>query len=441
MIEIRTIGGYGEFGRNCTAIKVDNEVILIDLGIHLENYINLTEDDEENKTVQELIWAKAVPDIDLLKDWKDKIVAIVPTHAHLDHVGAIPYLANEFNAPIYSTPFTNAVIRSIITDKKFAVYNPLKVVELNSRHKISNNFEVEFINITHSTPDSTMVVVHTKYGSVVYANDFKIDRTPTLGEESNLERLKEIKEEGNIIALIIESLYADLEGKTPSEQEAKEMLEKLLFEKEDKQGIIVSTFSSHISRLKAIVEIGKKMGRKIIFLGRSLCRYIDAAEECGIVDFGDIERRRYGKEIKKRLKSLTHEKEDYLIVCTGHQGERRAVLSRMAHNELDFRFNSDDVVIFSCTVIPTKENEENREILEDELKRKSVEIYKDVHASGHGSRDDLKEVIDLLKAKFVIPAHGNLEKEENLARASEELGYKLGKTVFVLKNGETLELK
>ena len=195
MLEIKTIGGYGEFGRNCTAIKVDDEVILIDMGIHLENYINLTEDDEKNITIQELIWAKAVPDIDLLEDWKDKVIAIVPTHAHLDHVGAIPYLANEFDAPVYSTPFTNAVIKSIIRDKGYEVYNPLKVVQLNEKVKISGDIEIEFINITHSTPDSSMVVIHTKYGSIVYANDFKLDKTPTLGEESNLKRLKEIKRE------------------------------------------------------------------------------------------------------------------------------------------------------------------------------------------------------------------------------------------------------
>ena len=186
---------------------------------------------------------------------------------------------------------------------------------------------------------------------------------------------------------------------------------------------------------------GTEMGRKIVFLGRSLCRYIDAAEEVGIVDFHDLERVRYGKEIKRRLKKLADEKEDYLIVCTGHQGERRAVLSKMAHNEFDFRFNSDDMVVFSCTVIPTEENEENREVLEDELKKKGVEIHKDVHASGHGSKEDLKEVISLLRPKFLIPAHGNLEKEENLAKASLELGYELEKNVFVLKNGETVKLE
>ncbi len=440
MIEIRTIGGYGEFGRNCTAIKVGDEVVILDLGVHLENYIQMTEDDDKEVSVDELTLAKAIPDLSLLGDWKEKVVAIVPTHAHLDHVGAIPYLANEFNATIYSTPFTDAVIRSILRDKKYDIRNEMKVVKLNSKHKISENIEIEFVNITHSVPDSAMVVVHTPEESIVYANDFKLDNTPTLGDKPNLKRLKELK--GNVIALVIESLYAGVEGKTPSEKEAKDMLEKLLIDiNEDGKSIIVSTFSSHISRLKSIVEIGKKIGRKIIFLGRSLSRYVEAAEEVGLIDFSDVEIKKYGKEIKKRMKTLVNEKDDYLIVCTGHQGEKRAVLSRMANNELEFNFGSDDIVVFSCRVIPSEINEENREILEEELKKKGVVIYKDVHASGHGCRDDLKEVISLLDPNYVIPAHGTLEKENELAKAAEELGYKIGEDVLVLKNGETIILE
>jgi len=384
MIEIRTIGGYGEFGRNCTAIKIDNEVILLDLGLHLENYIRFTENREENATLSELTWVKAIPDISKLGDWADSVVAIVPTHAHLDHVGAIPYLAGEFDAPIISTPFTNAVIKSILRDKKWDLRNELKVIQVNSTYTVSENIKIEFINMTHSTPDSTMVAIHTPYGVIVYANDFKIDKTPTLGEKPNLKRLAEISKDTKV--LILESLYADTEGKTPSEQEAKDKLEELLNQLDSTgRSIIISTFSSHIARLKAIVELGKKMGRKIIFLGRSLARYVEAAEEIGLVDFSnDVEMGRFGKEIKRRLKTLVHEKADYIIVCTGHQGERNAVLSRMAHEELDFRFDEKDIVIFSCTVIPTEVNQENRDILEETLRKKGVEIYTDIHASGHG---------------------------------------------------------
>ena len=441
MLEIRTIGGFGEFGRNCTAIKVDNEVILLDMGLHLENYIRFTENEEKNVTTDELTWVKAIPDISELKDWKSLVIAIIPTHAHLDHVGAIPYLAGEFDAPIISTPFTDAVIRSILRDKKWEIRNELKVAQLNSTHKISEKIKVEFINMTHSTPDAVMVAVHTPYGVIVYANDFKIDHTPTLGEEPNLKRLKELSNDTR--ALILESLYADTEGHTPSESEARFMLDKLLNEIDSEgKSIIISTFSSHIARLKTIAELGKKMNRKIIFLGRSLARYVEAAEEVELVDFSNhIEMGRFGREIKKRLKTLVNEKEDYIIVCTGHQGERNAVLSRMANHELDFRFDENDIVIFSSSVIPTGVNEENRDILEETLKKKGVDIYTDVHASGHGSKEDLKDIIKIINPDIVIPAHGNLIKEKDLAKIAEELGYKIGEDVFVVNNGETIKIE
>lgn len=440
MIEIKAIGGYGEYGRNCTAIKYKNEVLILDLGLHLENYIKLSEDDDRNLTPQELIWANAVPNLENLGSWKDLVKAIVPTHAHLDHVGAIPYLAPEFDCPIISTPFTIAVIKSMIKDKRWEFYNELKVAQLGSTHKISENFEIEFINITHSTPDSSIIAVHTPEGTIIYANDFKIDNFPTLGDVPDINRLKEISKK-NIKALIIESLYADLDGKTPSESEARRLLEEVLFKvNEEGKSIIVSTFSSHISRLKSIVEIGKKLGRKILFLGRSLARYVESAQEIGLIDFTDIEIVKYGKEIRRRMETLAYEKDKYLIVCTGHQGERRAVLSRMAFNELKFNFGSDDIVVFSCRVIPSELNEENREILEYELKKNGVEIHKDIHTSGHGSKDDLIEIIDILKPNYVIPAHGSIEKEKELAKASELLGYRIGKDAIVLKNGDSLNL-
>ena len=443
MIQLCTIGGYNEIGRNCTAIKIDEEVIILDLGIHLEKYIRYTEDEDIKKfSANELIKAGALPDLSIIEDWIEKVIAVVPTHAHLDHIGAIPYLSDRFNAPIISTPFTNAVIRAILEDENMTLKNPLKVVNINSKYKISDNIEIEFVNITHSTPQTAMVVLHTKKGAILYANDFKIDNFPTLGLKPNFDRLKEIASEG-VLAFIVDSLYADTAGKTPSEEVAKTMLKDVLLStNSDEKAIIVSTFSSHIARIKSIVEIGKQINRKIIFLGRSLSKYVSAAEECGIINLSDeVEIIKYSSQVKKRIKQLNNDKEKYIIVCTGHQGEKQAVLSKIAREEINFNFEKGDIVIFSCTVIPTNLNITNREELEIDLEKKGARIFKDIHVSGHGSKEDMRDMIELLKPKYIIPAHSDLRREALLAQLASDMGYELGEKVFIMQNKQRLELK
>jgi ribonuclease J len=443
MIELFTIGGYNEIGKNCTAVKIDNEVIILDLGLHLEKYIRYTEDEDIKKiSTSELVKAGALPDLKIIENWIKYVVAIVPTHAHLDHIGGIPYLSDEFNAPIIATPFTGAVIKAILEDERMSLKNPIKIININSKFRISDNIEIEFVNITHSTPHTAMVVLHTKYGSIIYANDFKIDNFPTLGLKPNFDRLKEIASKG-IIALIIDSLYADTTGKTPSEEVAKTMLKDVLLStNSDEKSIIVTTFSSHIARIKSIVEISKQMNRKVLFLGRSLSKYITAAEECGIINLSDqVEIVKYSSQVKKRIKKLNNEKKDFIVVCTGHQGEKQAVLSKIARDELNFKFIKGDIVIFSCTVIPTNINKLNREELESELNKKGIRIFKDIHVSGHGSREDMRDIIELLKPKYLIPAHSDLKRETDLAQLASEMGYKIGENVFIMQNNQKLDLK
>ncbi|MFT4304642.1 MAG: RNase J family beta-CASP ribonuclease [Candidatus Woesearchaeota archaeon] len=443
MIKVCTIGGYNEIGRNCTAIKIDNEVVILDLGLHLERYIRYTEDEDIKKiSSEELVKVGALPDLSIIDEWIKDVVALVPTHAHLDHVGGIPYLSDIFNAPIISTPFTNAVIKAILNDEKMHLKNPLKVVNINSKYRISENIEIEFVNITHSTPHTAMVVLHTKYGAIIYANDFKIDNFPTLGLKPNFDKLKEIGKKG-VICLIIDSLYADTAGKTPSEEVAKTMLKDVLLStNSDEKAIVVTTFSSHIARIKSIVEIAKQMNRKILFLGRSLSKYVNAAEECGIINFSDeVEIVKYSSQVKKRIKQLNNEKEKYIVVCTGHQGEKQAVLSKIARDEINFKIGKDDIIIFSCTVIPTNLNISNREELETELEKKGIRIFKDIHVSGHGSKEDMRDIINILNPKYIIPAHSDLRREALMAKIASDMGYELGEKVFIMQNKQFLELK
>lgn len=440
-IEICSVGGYDEVGENMTAIKVDNDVIILDMGLHLENYIKLTEDwDLINVNYEELIKIDAVPNVTYIDKWKDKVRAIVPTHAHLDHIGAIPFMGHLFDAPVICSPFTAEVIKTIINDEKIKFSNKIKVLNPNSGIKITDDLTIEFVSITHSTPQTVMVVLHTKYGKIVYANDYKFDNYPVLGTKANIKRLKEIGKHGDVLCLITDALYSSDHRKMPSESVAREMLKDVLLgTNSEGRGIVVTTFSSHIARLKSIVDFGQKLGRKIVFLGRSLNKYVTAAEEVGFVNFSQkVEIIKYSSKIKARLTRLLKEgKEKYLVVVTGHQGEPKSVLARMVDGM--YNFQSGDYVVFSSQVIPTPVNQRDRQVMEEKLERYGVRIFRDIHVSGHAAREDQRDLIEMLKPKHIIPAHGDQGKTSAVKELAAELGYKQD-DIHVMKDGEFLEI-
>ena len=443
-IEIKAIGGYAEVGKNMTAVKVDDEVIIIDMGIHLPNYIKITE--EEGETViklkaSDLIKARAIPNTNMIKDWKDQVKAIVPTHAHLDHIGAIPYLASRFkDAPVICTPFTAAVLKSILKDEKIKLPNKIKTINPNSKIKISDKITVELVNITHSTPQSSVVAIHTPYGAVVYAADFKLDNTPTLGGKPNYAALESLGRKGVAVA-IVNALYAPYDGKCPSESVAKEMLKGVLLDVDSRgKAIIATTFSSHIARLRSIVALAKKLNRKVVFLGRSLAKYIDAAAEANITRLDkEGEVCRFAKQIARKLKQIQKVgPEKYFLVVTGHQGEPKATLSKMSNGIYPFMFEDEDEVIFSCNVIPTPINKAYREILEDHLKAKGVRIFKGAHVSGHGRKEDIRDLIKLLKPKHIVPVHCEKPAMDAFIELGTKMGYEECKTAHQLLNGHSL---
>lgn len=436
-IEVIAIGGFSEIGRNCCAIKVDDEIVILDLGLHMEKYIEHTDIDSgdvvdlSSKTLMNI---GAVPDVRVFDQMKEKVVAICIGHAHLDHVGAAPFLANKFDCPIYGTPFTMKVLTAIINDEKIDLRNELIERKVNSRFEVSENIEVEFINVAHSTPQSVAMAIHTKYGTVLYVNDFKLDEHPTLGKKTNYDRFKEIKPE----ALIMNCLYATNPSKTPSEMIAKQMLKEILLENNTEgKNIFVTTFSSHIARIKTIMDIGKKMGRKVVFLGRSLSKYAFAAEDAGVTSFKEATIVKYGGKVRKFLENLK-DTEKYLFVVTGHQGEPKATLSRII-NEGYFNFKAKDMVIFSCQIIPVPINFENRKVLEDELKRKNIRIYRNIHVSGHASKEDHRDMLHMLKPKHLIPVHGDFPRMEEMKDLAKEEGFK-DEQIHLLKNGERVKI-
>ncbi|HLD00636.1 MAG TPA: RNase J family beta-CASP ribonuclease [Candidatus Nanoarchaeia archaeon] len=444
-IEVCTLGGFSDTGRNSTAIKIDDEVIILDMGLHMENYIQHTEDREDvsSKTYSELLKVQAVPDYGPIEDWKDKVKAIIPSHGHLDHMGAIPFAAPLFpKAPIICTPFTAEILRFTFADENIKIPNKLIPLNLNSVYKLTDKISVELVYMTHSIPHTSLVTLHTPYGKIVYANDYKIDLQPTLGQKPNFARLKKIGEEG-VVLLVIESLYAHEHKKCPSESVARQMLKDTLFSiNTESKAVIVTTFSSHLARLKSIIEIGRKLNRKIVFLGRSLHKYVMAGEKINLVQFtNEVQIIRHKDKINNFLRKIAKLGRDkYLIVCTGHQGEPKAILSRLVRDEFEFKFSSGDIVVFSCSVIPVELNKINREKLEQQLKNKKVRIFTDVHVSGHAAREDHRELIEMIKPKNIIPSHAPYEKAINIITLAQEMGYKT-KNLHLMENGKRIVLK
>lgn len=439
-IEVCAVGGYKEVGRNCTAIKVDNAVILLDLGLHMENYVRFTEEEDiQGVTPKQLTNVHAIPDMAHIADWKDQIVAIIPSHAHLDHVGAIPFLANQIDAPILATPYTIEVIKALTYDEHLKIKNKLLKVNPNSTIKLTDTITAELINMTHSTPQSAAIAINTPYGTILYATDFKFDNSPILGLKPNYNRLKQLK--GKVVLLITECLYAALPQKMPSEAVAREMLREVVLEtKTDNRAMIVTTPSSHIARLKSIIEFGHRLNRKVVFMGRSLNKYVMAAESIDLVNFSaDIGMIYYGNRAEKALRRMGKEKDKYLLVTTGHQGEPKSILSRIVNEEYYFPLTADDFVIFSCRVIPTPTTIDNRKVMEAKLKDKGARIFTDIHVSGHAAREDLHELIEMVAPKHIIPMHGEPSMLVSLADLAAQLGY-TQEQIHILFNGQRLKI-
>jgi ribonuclease J len=332
------------------------------------------------------------------------------------------------------------VLKRIIDDKGIKLKNKIKVMSPGRRFDVSDNIKCELINVTHSTLQTVIIVLFTKYGNVVYANDFKLDKNPTLGPETNYALLKGLK---NVKVLVMDCLYAERRTKAESESVARDMLRDVLLNNETKgKAIFVTTFSSHLARLTSIVECGKKLNRKVVFLGRSLGRYIDAAEATKLVKFKKIaELVTYPRQIMRKLREIEKNgRGKYLIVCTGHQGEPRSVLSKIINGMYHFEFLPGDFIVFSSKVIPTEACIRNRKIMEDKLKEFKVKIFRDIHQSGHLFGEDMIEFINLIKPENIVPCQGEKEKLNNLCKLGEEIGFIKEKTVHLLKNGDILKI-
>ena len=419
-VKIIPLGGLNEIGKNITAIECGDDIIVIDCGFGFP---------DEDMLGVDLV----IPDFTYLRENSDRVRAIVLTHGHEDHIGGIPYLLREINAPIYGTLLTLGIIKNKLLEHKLPVEAQLKVVNAGETVKFGESFAVEFIHVNHSIADACALCIDTPVGKIFHTGDFKLDLTPVDGEVMDITRLGELGKEG-IELLMCESTNAEREGYTPSERKVGKSLEYVFATQNDKR-IVIATFSSNVHRVQQIIDTSARYGRKVAITGRSMLNVVGAATELGYMDIPegvliDI------SEIKR------FRPEEITIVTTGSQGEPMSALYRMAfsdHNQVTIGRN--DVVILSSSPIPGNEKLISRII--NELTKNGVTVLHDtiasVHVSGHACREELKLMQALLKPKYFMPVHG----EYRHLNANRELALEMGmkeRDIFISDIGKVLEI-
>jgi len=444
-IEIATIGGYEEVGRQMTAVRAGDDIVVFDMGLNLSKVLIHDNVQTERMHSLDLIDMGAIPDDRVMSDLEGDVKAIVPTHGHLDHIGAIGKLAHRYDAPIVASPYTLELVREEINDEgKFAVDNDLVEMDAGETMAIGDRCELEFVNVTHSVIGAINPVLHTPEGAVVYGLDKRVDHTPVVGDPIDMQRFREIgRESDGVLCYIEDCTNANRKGRTPSEAVARRQLKDVMHSMEDWDGgIVATTFASHIARVKSLVEFADDIGREPILLGRSMEKYSGAAERIGAVTFPDnLGMFGHRKSVDRSLERVMNEgKEDFLPIVTGHQGEPRAMLTRMGRGETPYDIEDGDKVIFSAGVIPEPTNEGQRYQSEQLLRMQGARIYDDVHVSGHLRQEGHYQMLDALQPQHVIPAHQDMEGFSGYVSLAKSRGYTLGRDLHVTSNGNTIQL-
>ena len=437
-MKIHTIGGYEQVGMNMTAVEVDGELVIFDMGYNMEEVIGSDEQIDELTTNQTLETGAIPKDKSIMNK---NIKAIVIGHGHLDHVGAIPKLAGQYDAPIICTPFTKKIVERGLEGDRKNINNDIIEIETGDSYTISDDLELEFIRNNHSIPDATLSYLKTKEGGVIYGNDMKFDRDPVLGENADIERMKEIGESEDLKVMIPGTTNADQDGRVRPEEAVRVEMNQLLENCYDAGGaVFVTTFSSQIQRLNSILEANDGR-RKVAFVGRSLKEYTQSAEELDLIDLSDVEVASYYDECEKLMDRIDGERDEWLVIATGNQGEPGSQMDKLASQQYPFSFKKGDHVIFSSRVIPTPPSKANRYWLEKKLTDQGVRLYKNIHTSGHAQKEDHRDFITFLQPENIVPSHGPIQKQGDYLQLAREEGYTLEKDIFLSENGRTIEIE
>ncbi len=414
------LGGVGEIGMNLSIYGLGNRQqrswLAIDLGVSFG--------DEEHLPGIDLI----MPDISFLEKERKNLMGLVLTHAHEDHFGAIIDLWPKLKCPIYATQFSAALFEAKLAAERNAPKIPVTVVPSGGRVDIGP-FNVEFIPVAHSIPESHALAIHTSAGIVLHTGDWKIDPTPIIGRPTDEKRLRELGDEG-VLALIGDSTNAVRDGRSPSEAEVARTITELV--KAAKGRVAVTTFASNVARLKAVADAARAADREVVVVGRAMERVSQVARETGYLD---------GVQSFRSTDVYGHLPQDkVLALCTGSQGEARAALARIANDDHpEITLNRGDCVIFSSRTIPG--NEKAVGAIINNLILQGVEVITDrdhlVHVSGHPRRDELRDMISWVRPQLLIPVHGealHLHEHAKLARAAGV------PRVLVIRNGDLVKL-
>lgn len=419
-LKVIPLGGLHEIGKNITAFEYEDEILIVDCGVAFP---------EDDMLGIDLV----IPDFSYLVKNREKVLGVVLTHGHEDHIGSLPYFLKELNVPIYGTKLTIGLVETKL--KEHNILNSVQRYNVNAGEtiKIGNNFKVEFIRSTHSIADSVALAITTPVGVVVHTGDFKIDFTPIQGDMIDLQRFAELGKKG-VLLLMCESTNVERSGYTMSERSVGRIIEQIFDDSKDKR-IMVATFSSNIDRIQQIVNSAVSHKRKVAVIGRSMVNVVKTAGELGYLDIPK-------NTLIDILETKNYSDGELVIIMTGSQGETMAALSRIAlgeHRQVEVK--PTDKIIISASPIPG--NEKNIYKVINELIKKGADVIydglMDVHVSGHARQEEIKIMHSLVKPKYLMPIHG----EYKMLRCHKNLACELGMdkdNVFIMANGDVLEL-
>jgi ribonuclease J len=417
-LKIIPLGGLGEIGKNMTAIEYGSDIIVVDCGMGFP--------DEDMYGIDVVL-----PDISYLKNNASRVLGIILTHGHEDHIGAVPYVLRELDVPIYTTPLTAALVElkleehDLLRNSQIFTKKPGAVFRLG-------HFGIEFIHVNHSIPDSIALAIKTPLGTVIHTGDFKIDVTPISGGMIDLVRFGELGNEG-VLALMMDSTNVEKPGHSDSERKVGAGFEKLFMG--CKKRIIITTFASNVHRLQQIINVAAKFKRKVAITGRSMENVLRVSTVLGYMDIPD--------NVMVDLDQVNKlPRDQVVIISTGSQGEAMSALYRMAFSEhKQIHVDAGDRIIISASAIPGNENTISRVI--DELFHKGAEViydrHTDLHVSGHASQEEQKMMLALIRPKYFIPVHGEYRMLVKHAEIGKEMGV-APKNVVIAENGSVIEI-